>query len=258
MINNHPLITILLPTYNCASIIKRTLDSISWADEIIVVDSYSDDSTCNIASEYGAKIFQHEYINSAKQKNWALQFCSNEWIFQIDSDEELEDNSEILIRAAVRNASLNIDCFKMPRKNYVIRKWVKYGGLYPDWEYRLFRKSKGKWWDREVHSCIVVDGIIATLNTPLIHHGMPNISKQLENLDRYTGYEVKQYKKVGKGFSYFSWLMGPPYIFFRRYVLQFGFRDGWRGFFLAIYSAIYLFISFSKLLESEILESRKK
>ena len=70
MINNHPLITILLPTYNCASIIKRTLDSISWADEIIVVDSYSDDSTCNIALEYGAKIFQHEYINSAKQKNW--------------------------------------------------------------------------------------------------------------------------------------------------------------------------------------------
>ena len=113
MINNHPLITILLPTYNCASIIKRTLDSISWADEIIVVDSYSDDSTCNIALEYGAKIFQHEYINSAKQKNWALQFCSNEWIFQIDSDEELEANVETIIRTAVNNAHADLHCFKV-------------------------------------------------------------------------------------------------------------------------------------------------
>ena len=251
-------ISFLLPTYNCESILSRTLDSISWADEIIVVDSFSDDSTPNIALEYGAKIFQHKYINSAKQKNWALQFCSSEWIFQIDSDEELEDNSEMLIKEAVRNANENIDCFKMPRKNYVIGKWVKYGGLYPDWEYRLFRKSKGKWLDREVHSCIVVDGIISTLNTPIIHHGMPKISKQLENLDRYTDYEVKQYKKVGKRFNYFRWLIGPLYIFFRRYVLQLGFRDGWRGLFLAVYSAIYLFISYAKLNESEILESKKK
>ena len=117
------------------------MNSISWADEIIVIDSYSDDNTTDIASNYGAKIFQHEYINSVKQKNWALQFCSNEWIFQIDSDEELESNVESLIRTTVNNADEDIHCFKMPRKNFVIGKWVKYGDLYPDWQYRLFRRE---------------------------------------------------------------------------------------------------------------------
>ena len=233
------------------------MNSISWADEIIVVDSFSNDDTIKIVSSFGAKIFQRKYINSANQKNWALKFCSNDWIFQIDSDEKLEDNAESYIRDAIQKAGDDVHCFKMPRKNHVIGRWVKHGGLYPDWQFRLFKKSKGKWWDREVHSRVIVDGGIEILKTPIIHNGMPNISKQLSNLDRYTNYESKQYKKVGYSFSYVRWLIGPPYIFFRRYLIQGGFRDGWRGLFLAVYSAIYLFISNAKLLEIKTLESKK-
>ena len=247
-------ISFLLPTYNCESILSRTLDSISWADEIIVVDSFSDDSTPSIASEYGAKIFQHEYINSAKQKNWALQFCSSEWVFQIDSDEELEDNSEMLIKEAVRNANENIDCFKMPRKNYVIGKWVKYGGLYPDWEYRLFRKGKGMWLEKEVHSRIVVPGKTKELSIQIIHNGMPNISKQLGNLNRYTRYEADELKKKNIKFSFMRWILSPPIIFIKKYIIQQGFRDGWRGLFLAVYSAMYVFLSHAKLKELETLK----
>ena len=160
MENNICKISFLLPTYNCESIIRKTLDSILWADEIIVVDSYSNDSTMDILNEYGVKIIKHKYINSAKQKNWALKFCSYEWVFQIDSDEVLEENAEKIIRDAIKNTSPTVECFKMPRKNYVLGKWLKYGGIYPDWEYRLFRKGKGKWKDREVHSRIIVFGEI--------------------------------------------------------------------------------------------------
>ncbi len=92
---------------------------------------------------------------------------------------------------------------------------------------------------------------------PLMHHGMPIISKQLSNLDRYTRYEADELKKKNKQFSFLKWLIGPPFIFIKRYFILQGFRDGWRGFFLAIYAGIYLFISHAKLLEMETLKLNK-
>jgi glycosyltransferase involved in cell wall biosynthesis len=237
--------------------VKSTLDSIKWADEIIVIDSFSNDDTIKIASEYGTKVYQHEYINSARQKNWALQYCKHDWVFQIDSDEILEEKAEAIIRDSINNAGENIHCFKMPRKNHVLGKWVKYGGLYPDWEFRLFRKEHGKWWDREVHSKVIVPGGIRMLDTPLIHHGMPNISKQLSNLDRYTRYEADELAKRNIKFSFVKWILGPVYIFMKRYFVLRGFRDGWRGLFLAVYAGIYLFITHAKLLEIQLLELKR-
>ena len=249
--------SILLPTYNCEKTIEQTLVSIKWADEILVVDSFSNDSTLDIVKEYGVNVIQHEYINSARQKNWALQYCTHDWIFQIDSDEILEPGADKIIRRAITNASETLHCYKMPRKNHVLGKWVKYGGLYPDWEYRLFRKKYGKWWNREVHSRIVVPGTIGILNTHLLHYGMPNISKQLSNLDRYTRYEADELKKRHIKFSFVKWILGPVYIFMKRYFLLRGFRDGWRGFFLAVYAGFYLFISHAKLLEIQLLKLKR-
>ena len=145
----------------------------------------------------------------------------------------------------------------MVRKNHILGKWVKFGGLYPDWEFRLFKKKYGKWWDREVHSKIVVPGKIGLLETPLIHCGMPNISKQLGNLDRYTRYEADDLEKRNIKFSYTKWIIGPPYIFLKRYILLQGFRDGFRGFLLAAYAGIYLFLSHAKLLEMKILKLKR-
>ena len=236
----------------------RTLESISWADEIVVVDSYSNDKTCKLAEEYGAIILKHEYENSAKQKNWALQYCSNEWIFQIDTDEELNKNAKDIITNAISSAEQNLQCFKMPRKNYVIGKWVRFGGLYPDWQFRLFRKKYGKWLDKEVHSKVIVNEEIGLLDTPIIRHGMPNISKQLSNLDRYTKYEADELAKSYKKFSYIKLLIGPIYIFLKRYVFLMGFRDGWRGLFLAVYASFYLFVSHSKLIEKLLLQTTQE
>ena len=246
--------SILLPTYNCEKTIEQTLVSIKWADEILVVDSFSNDSTLDIVKEYGVNVIQHEYINSARQKNWALQYCTHDWVFQIDSDEILEPGADEIFRTAITNASETLHCYKMPRKNHVLGKWVKYGGLYPDWEYRLFRKKYGKWWNREVHSRIVVPGTIGILDTHLLHYGMPNISKQLSNLDRYTRYEADELKKGNIKFSFVKWILGPVYIFMRRYFLLQGFRDGWRGLFLAVYASFYFFLSHTKLLEIQLLK----
>tara|TARA_B100000214_G_C23967142_1_gene628308 strand:- start:1208 stop:1990 length:783 start_codon:yes stop_codon:yes gene_type:complete len=253
-------ISFLLPTYNCESIIRKTLESILWADEIVIVDSYSSDSTLDILKEYDVKIIQNKYINSAKQKNWAIQFCSYDWIFQIDSDEILEKNAENIIRGAIENASEKVECFKMPRKNYVLGKWMQYGGIYPDWEYRLFRNGKGNWKDREVHSRIIVEGEIRLLDTSIIHNGMPSLTKQLKNLDRYTRYEADELNKKYEKYSLIKWILGPIYIFIKRYIYQRGYKDGWRGFYVAVYHAIYLFISYAKFIEMkkmQLIESPK-
>jgi len=250
-------ISILLPTFNCQATIRATLNSIKWADEIVIVDSFSNDDTLKIAREFGPKVVQHRYINSAKQKNWALQFCNHSWIFQIDSDESLEIDSEEKIKNAIQNCSENTNCFKMPRKNYVLGKWVKYGGLYPDWQFRLFKKESGQWLDREVHSRVNVIGDVKILNTYIIHQGMPNISKQLSNLNRYTRYEADELKKRNRIFSITRWIISPPLIFLKKYIIQQGFRDGFRGFFLAVYTSFYVFLSHAKLRELEILELQK-
>ena len=249
--------SILLPTYNCEKTIEQTLVSIKWADEILVVDSFSNDSTLDIVKEYGVNVIQHEYINSARQKNWAMQYCTHDWVLQIDSDETLEPGADEIFRTAITNASETLHCYKMPRKNHVLGKWVKYGGLYPDWEYRLFRKKYGKWWNREVHSRIVVPGTIGILDTHLLHYGMPNISKQLSNLDRYTRYEADELKKRHIKFSFVKWILGPVYIFMKRYFLLQGFRDGWRGLFLAVYASFYIFMSHAKLLEIQLLKLKR-
>ena len=143
-------ISILLPTYNCESTILATLESIKWGDEIIVIDSYSTDSTIEIASKFGARVIQHEYINSAKQKNWALQHCIYDWVFQIDSDESLEQDAENIIRAIIKeiNKEIKIGEFITHGKGKALTI-ISYGnGLYhslkaqPEIEKKINRKIK--------------------------------------------------------------------------------------------------------------------
>ncbi|MBJ11903.1 MAG: hypothetical protein CMG62_02335 [Candidatus Marinimicrobia bacterium] len=251
------MLSALIPTYNNSSNIIETLESIKWADEIIVIDSFSSDDTLNIVESYGARVYRNKYVNSAKQKNWGLKHCKYEWIFQIDTDEVLEKDSEKLIRSAIKNVGKDIHCFKMARKNHVLGKWVKYGGLYPDWEFRLFRKKYGRWKDREVHSRIIVSGKIEILNTSIIHNGMPNVSKQISNLDRYTRYEADELNKRKQKYLFLNLFFRPFYVFLKRYIYMQGFRDGWRGYFLAIYASFYVFVSYTKLLEIKLLSLKR-
>jgi glycosyltransferase involved in cell wall biosynthesis len=251
MRSDRPAITVLLPTYNCADSIRKTLESVKWADEILVVDSFSTDDTLNICREYNALIIQHEYVNSAAQKNWAVGQCKNEWVLQIDSDEVLEAGAQEEIWGVVESASPTVEAFRLPRKNHVLGRWMRYGGIYPDWEMRLFRRDKGRWFDREVHSNIRVAGETGTLKHHILHYGMPNLSKQLRNLDRYTRYEADELRKTGQRFRLSGLLLRPVLTFFYRYVWLQGYRDGMRGFIVCVYLSIYVFLTRAKLWEME-------
>jgi len=244
-------ISVLLPTFNSAATIRETLESVKWADEILVVDSFSTDETLNICSEYGARVIQHEYINSAKQKNWALPQCKNEWVLQIDTDEVLETGVREEIEQMLSSAPPELEALRLPRKNHVVGRWVRHAGIYPDYQIRLFRRDAARWNEREVHAHIKVSGEVGTLRHHIMHFGMPSISKQLHNLDRYTRYEADELRKQGRHFRWTGLTVRPWAIFLRRYVWQKGFLEGWRGLILCGYLAIYDFLTQAKLWETE-------
>jgi glycosyltransferase involved in cell wall biosynthesis len=241
----------LLPTFNCESTVRNTLESVRDAAEILVIDSYSTDRTLEICQGYGCRILQHEYVNSAVQKNWAVPQCSHEWILQIDSDEIASPELWREVQAAVAHADPDTHAFRVPRRNHFVGRWVRYGGFYPDYQMRLFRRDKGAWQTREVHAHLQVSGTIGTLNNDLIHHDAPTISRRIHNLDRYTRYETDEFLKSGKRFRWHDVVCRPMAAFLYRYLYLQGFRDGWRGFVHCGYMAIYVFIARAKLWELE-------
>jgi len=251
---DRPALSVLLPTYNCAGIVRDTLESISWADEILVVDSYSTDRTLEICAEYGARIIQHEYINSARQKNWALAQCRHEWVLQLDTDEVLEACLHREIAVAIAMAAPDVGAFCMPRKNHVLGRWMRFGGVYPDLQTRLIRRDHCAWIDREVHAHVSVAGRIDSLQGHILHYGTPNLSKQVRNLDRYTRYEADELRKRGRRFRAYRLLLYPWLVFCYRYFWQQGFRDGWRGLIVCAYLGMYDFLAQAKLWEVEALQ----
>lgn len=250
-------LTILIPTFNNENSLAKLLDSLIWVPNILIVDSFSTDRTLLLARERNIRVVQNHYLNSATQKNWALQFINTEWTLQLDTDEILEDGAKNVISNAILVYGDSIDCFRFPRKNHVLGKWIKYGGIYPDYENRLFKTKKGSWFNREVHSNIRVSGKYMILDTHILHYGMPNITKQLKNIDRYTRYEADELLKKNIKFSYFKWIFFPLFIFLHRYLYLQGFRDGWRGYFLALYASFYYFIYYSKYKELKLLKLHK-
>jgi glycosyltransferase involved in cell wall biosynthesis len=231
--------------------VRHTFESVKWADEILVVDSYSTDRTLEICREYGARIIQHEYINSAKQKNWALPQCAFEWVLQIDTDEVLEPGLREEIEQAVATAPSDVYAFRIPRKNHILGCWVRYGGNYPDYQTRLLRRHQCRWSEREVHAHLQISGKMGTLEHSLLHDNMPHIGKELRNLDRYTRYEADELQKRKCHFRWHHLVIRPWLAFFYRYLWLQGFRDGWRGFIYCAYSAMYVFLSRAKKWEME-------
>ncbi len=253
MSDDRKKITALLPTFNNERSVRNCLESVKWADEILVVDSFSTDGTLNICREYGAKIIQHPYVNSAKQKNWAIPYCSNGWVLQIDSDETLEEGAREEIINAIASADSDLGAFRIPRKNFAMGVWARFANAYPDYVTRLFRREEGRFEDKEVHAHLRVSGRVGTLRRHILHEGMPYLSKQLTNLDRYTRYQADELRKRGKHFHWYHLVLRPWVVFAYYFFWKCGFRMGYRGLLIAMIQTSFDFWSHAKLWEIEIL-----
>jgi glycosyltransferase involved in cell wall biosynthesis len=246
-------LSVLLPTFNSVSIVRDCLESVKWADEILVADSFSTDRTLEICREYGARIIQHVYIQSAKQKNWAIPQCRFEWVLQIDTDEQLEEGAREEIQDAIAHAVAGVDAFRIPRKNHILGSWLRVSNLYPDYQTRLFRRDAGRFEDKEVHAHVRVPGEVKSLRHHILHYGMTSISKQLSNIDRYSRYQADELHKRGKRFHWHHLVLRPLAIFVYYYFWKRGITAGYRGFLVSAIDATFDFWTHAKLWELQTL-----
>jgi glycosyltransferase involved in cell wall biosynthesis len=252
-------LTALIPTYNNAAAIRDVLADVKWADEIVVVDSYSTDATVAVCRDYTDRVLQHEYINSAKQKNWAIAQCTNEWIFTMDTDERLPPDLQEEIRSLLSvPVPADVDAFRVARKTLVLGKWIKEVDCWPDYQTRLFRKATCRFEDKEVHAHVIVPGRLLTLNSPLIHNAIPSLSKTISQLDRYSRYQADELTKRGFTFRWLDLIFRPILMFAYTYLLRGGWNAGFRGFFLSADAAYFTFLTHAKLWEKELQAGKRR
>ncbi|MBI3984704.1 MAG: glycosyltransferase family 2 protein [Candidatus Levybacteria bacterium] len=249
-------ISAVVSAYNEEKNIERCLKSLSFADEIIVVDNESIDQTSEISLKYTKKVFKQKNNPSEIdiQKNFGFEKASNEWILSIDADETVTSQlaQEIKrILSAKPSTISQINGFWIPRKNLIFGKWIEHTGWYPDLQLRLFRKGKAKYTKRHIHEDITLEGTSANLSQHLIHHHYQTISEFLEKTFVYAKNEADNYLDKGYQFSYFDAIKLPLSEFLSRFFARKGYKDQFHGLILSLLMAFYHFLVFCYIWEKK-------
>ena len=233
-------------TYNEEKNLARSLESVEWADEIVIVDSFSLDRTKEIAGKYTDRIYDLKWPGYGPAKQFAIAKASGEWILSLDADEVLsEELQQEILQVIKSNQSVN--GFYLCRISNFLGKWIKHGGWYPDYVLRLFRKGRGHFTDSLVHEELILDGGSSKLKGLLLHYTNPDLEQYLTKLNRYTTLSAQELSQTGKRGSLLNILFRPPAIFLKMYFLKFGFLDGLPGFLLALFSSFHVLTKYAKL-----------
>ncbi len=202
-------LTVVIIALNEEVNLARTLASVAWADEIVVLDSGSTDRTREVAESFHARFFVEPWKGFAAHKNSALGKATGDWILSLDADEEVEPALAEEIRG-VLSANPSVAGFWIPRKNFFLGRWIKHGGFYPDSKLRLFRRGVGQFEDRLVHEDLRLDGTTASLKNNLLHHAYPTLDSYISHMNRYSslGAEMAVAKRQ-RGFSLIDIVAAP-------------------------------------------------
>jgi glycosyltransferase involved in cell wall biosynthesis len=252
-------LSVVLTTLNEERNIDRCLGSVSWADEIIVVDSFSTDGTIEKARAHTGIILQHVYDGDIRQRERGFALATGEWLFYIDADEEVTPDLRDEILRTVGDPGA-LDGYRVPRRVMVFGEWIYHGGWYPDLTFRLFRKGAYRAELAEVHGGFTVDGEKGTLRGELLHYTYATMEQYLSKMNDYTSLQVSS-KLAGNPRRRVGWgkiLLSPVSHFLRTYLSRKGYKDGVRGFFLAVLGAVYTFALYAKLWEYRMREREGK
>lgn len=246
-------ISFTLIAHNEEQNIKNCLESIKWADEIIVIDCDSTDKTVQIAKKYTNKIYYRKNNpNLNINKSYGIAKAKNNWIFYIDPDEVISTELRGEIKLILENNSI-YSAFKIPRKNYFIFKFLKFGGNYPDYQLRFFKKTLAYFPNKHVHEKLIVNGKIGTLTKSLLHFPYKSIKEYIKKLNFYTDFQANYWFQHNKKVNFLNLLyivfIKANIKFINKYFIKLGFLDSASGLFASLTNSFTLIISYFKLFE---------
>ena len=244
---NKPSISVFAIVRNEEKNIERCLNSVRWADEIVIVDSHSTDRTVALCKKYTNKIIDREFTNYSDQKNFALAQTTSEWAFSIDGDEE---DTEALKEEILRTISSSeaLDAYYVPRHSFIFGREFHFTGTQDDRQIRLFQKDKARF-EQPIHETVKVEGRTGTLKHYLLHYPYQTLSEYMLQFERYTTMEAEYLKSRGYRVTSIDLIAKPVGQFLRLYILKQGFRDGWEGFLFSWFSGRYVFVKYMKCLK---------
>jgi len=230
-------LSIVIITKNEEKFIFDALKSAVFADEVVILDSGSEDQTCNIAKKIGARVEQQSWLGFGAQKNKAVELADNDWVFVLDADERITPELRDEIISTLKNPQF--DGYRIARLNNFFGKYIKTCGLYPDYSIRLFNKNKGKFNDVAVHESVQINGRVSSLKNHMIHLAYETTDEFKVKQKRYASLSHKKRNRL-KAF------ISPVWTFFKLYFIKLGFLDGWHGFTIAKLYAQYTFWKYIK------------
>jgi len=239
-------ITAIIPTFNEEKNIVRALRTVQFADEIIVVDSFSSDKTLEIARSFGARILQREYQTSAIQKNWTIPQAKHDWIILLDADEWLPAPLQQEIQDTIAKDP-DEAAFWIGRNNTFMGQRIRYSGWQNDRVIRLFRKSSCRYENKQVHAEIETEGKVGTLVNRIEHDTYRTFDHYVEKLNRYAWLQAYDYDKKVKRITLVHILVKPPVRFMKHYFIGLGFLDGFPGFMISVLQAYAVLSRYAKL-----------
>ena len=249
-------------TFNESANLRAALESVSWADEIVVVDSESSDDTVAIAREFTDKVFVRPWPGYIAQKNFAAGQAAHDWILSLDADERISPPLAVVLRAllrlpgapATRTLRGGVEPpaaagYRLPRVTFHLGRWIRSTDWYPDYQLRFYDRRRARWTGRYVHESVTADGPVVDLHGEILHYAYRDLAHHFQTIDRYTTLAARQMFEDGRRAGLLDLAVHPPAAFLRNYVLRGGFRDGVPGLIVSAMNARYVGLKFAKLWE---------
>jgi glycosyltransferase involved in cell wall biosynthesis len=237
----------VLITRNAAAVLEPCLESLAFADEIVVVDSGSSDGTGEIARRHGVRVVQKEWLGFGRQKQFAVEQAKHDWVLCLDADETVSPQLAASILAALAGPVSPV--YRMPRRNRFLGRWLAHGEGYPDWSPRLFNRMNARWSDDPVHEKVLYAVTPGTLQGDLMHDSSDDLTAYLDRQNRYTTLAARQAYELGRSAGLFHLLLSPVVRFFKFYVFRLGFLDGMPGLLHISIGCINSYLKYAKLIE---------
>jgi glycosyltransferase involved in cell wall biosynthesis len=243
-----PALTVTLITRNESGNIAAALESVSWADDIVVVDAESTDDTAAIARRFTPRVIVRPWPGFVAQKNFAAEQACHDWILSLDADERVAPALASEIRQVLAPSPREAG-FRVPRVSFYLGKWLRSTDWYPDWQLRLYDRQRGRFNGPYVHESVRTSGRVGRMRGELLHYPYRNIADHEQTIDRYTTLWAQQAFERGERASMQQLLVRPPVAFLRNYLLRRGIKDGQPGLVVSVLNSYYVFLKIAKLWE---------